>query len=183
MNAIDLMKEEHKYIKRMLKVVRSACFEVLQGKDLNYEDFYSMIDFIRNFADSHHHKKEEDFLFNKMVNELGALGEKTIKNGMLVEHDLGRFYIKSLDEALQSLREGSEESKLDVIANAISYTHLLNRHIDKEDNVIYSFAIRELKEGTMNTVDVECKDFEDKNNEARMKYIKILEGLEGKYIV
>lgn len=183
MNAIDLMKDEHKYIKRMLKVVRNACFEVLQGKELNYDDFYLMIDFIRNFADAHHHKKEEDILFNKMVDELGALGEKTVKHGMLVEHDLGRFYIISLDQALQSLKTGNEEAKLDVIANAISYTHLLTRHIDKEDNVIYSFASRELKEDSMNNVDVECEEFENINNETRGKYIKILEGLEGKYIV
>jgi len=183
MNAIDLMKDEHKYIKRMLKVVRNACFEVLQGKSLNYDDFYSMIDFVRNFADAHHHKKEEDILFNKMVEELGALGEKTVKYGMLVEHDLGRFYIRSLDEALQSLKSGNEDSKLDIIANAISYTHLLTRHIDKEDNVIYSFATRELKEFSMNTVDVECEEFENTNNETRDKYINILEDLEEKYTV
>ena len=27
MNAIDLMMEEHKYIKRMLVIVRKACFK------------------------------------------------------------------------------------------------------------------------------------------------------------
>ena len=57
MNAIDLMMEEHKYIKRMLVVVRKSCFKVVEGEDVNYEDFNSMISFIRNFADSHHHKK------------------------------------------------------------------------------------------------------------------------------
>ena len=39
MNAIDIMNEEHKYIKRMLKVVRSACFKTLQNEDVSYEDF------------------------------------------------------------------------------------------------------------------------------------------------
>ena len=183
MNAIDLMKDEHKYIKRMLKVVRKASFEVLQGKELNYDDFYLIIDFIRNFADAHHHKKEEDILFSKMVEELGPLGEKTVKHGMLVEHDFGRLYMQSLDAALKSLKAGEEEAKLDVIANAISYTHLLTRHIDKEDNVIYSFAARELKEDTMKKVDVECQEFETINNEIRGKYIEILEELEKKYIV
>ena len=55
MNAIDIMNEEHKYIKRMLKVVRSACFKILQNEYVNYEDFYSIIDFIKNYADAHHH--------------------------------------------------------------------------------------------------------------------------------
>ena len=83
MNAIELMMEEHKYIKRMLKVVRKACFKVFEGGEINYEDFYLIINFIKNYADSHHHKKEEIMLFNRMVEKLGALAEKTIKYGML----------------------------------------------------------------------------------------------------
>lgn len=71
MNAVDLMVEEHAYIKRMLKVVRKVCFESLENHKVNYDDFYLIIDFIRNYADCHHHKKEENFLFNKMVENLG----------------------------------------------------------------------------------------------------------------
>lgn len=32
MDAIDLMMEEHKYIKRMLVVVRKACFRLYKGE-------------------------------------------------------------------------------------------------------------------------------------------------------
>jgi len=116
MNAIDLMMEEHKYIKRMLTVVRKATYKSLEEKNVNYEDFYKMIDFIRNYADAHHHKKEEVILFNKMVEELGLIAEKTVKYGMLVEHDLGRLYITGLSEALENLKSGNKEAILDVIA-------------------------------------------------------------------
>jgi len=47
MKAIDFMMEEHKYIKRKLTGVRSACFKEFPGEEGNYEDFYLMIDFIR----------------------------------------------------------------------------------------------------------------------------------------
>ena len=180
MNAIDLMMEEHKYIKRMLVVVRKACFKVVEGEDVNYEDFNSMISFIRNFADSHHHKKEEVMLFNKMVDEIGETAEKVIKHGMLVEHDLGRFYIKSLEEALKDYKGGNKEAILDVIANAVSYTHLLERHIDKEDKVIYKFAQRELKENTLTNIDKECVEFENTNSSVKKQNIYILESLEMK---
>lgn len=181
MNSVELMMEEHKYIKRMLKVVRKATFTILEGEELNYEDFYLMIDFIRNYADAHHHKKEELILFNKMVEKLGLIAEKTVKYGMLVEHDLGRFYIMSLDEALQKLKSGDKEATLDVIANAISYTHLLERHIDKEDKVIYKFAQRELDEESLAKVAEECLEFENLNTDAKDKYILLLENLEEKY--
>ncbi len=182
MNAIELMMEEHKNIKRMLVVVRKACFKLLKDNEINYEDFYMMIDFIRNYADAHHHKKEEIFLFNKMIDELGAIGEKTIKNGMLVEHDLGRFYISELKVALESFKGGNSEAILDIVANAISYTNHLGRHIDKEDKVIYKFAMRELKSETLEKVDQECSDFEGTSSDIREKYKGILKELEEKYL-
>lgn len=181
MNAIDLMMEEHKYIKRMLFVVRKACFKVVEGEEVNYEDFNLMISFIRNFADSHHHKKEEVMLFNKMVDEIGETAEKIVKHGMLVEHDLGRFYIKSLDEALEDYKSGNKEAILDVISNAISYTHLLERHIEKEDKVIYKFAQRELNESILKNIDNECIEFENKNSNIKEENLSILDNLEKKY--
>jgi hemerythrin-like domain-containing protein len=181
MNAIDLMMEEHRYILRMLKVVRKVCFKVFQGADINYEDFNLIIDFIKNYADGHHHNKEEIMLFNRMVENLGALGEKTIKYGMLVEHDMGRLYIQNLSEALEKVKCGDEEAKLDVVANAISYTHLLQRHIDKEDKVIYQFAKRELKKDIFELIDKECVDYEKNNIHVKNENILILEKLEEKY--
>lgn len=182
MNAIEIMMEEHNYIRRMLKVIRKACFKVLKDEDVNYDDFYSIIIFIRNYADGHHHNKEEIMLFNRMVENLGVLGEKTIKYGMLVEHDLGRLHVKNLEEALKNLKEGNEEAKLDIIANAISYTDLLTRHADKEDNVIYKFAERELNKDILDIIDKECVNYEDENTTVRDENIKILEDLEKKYL-
>lgn len=182
MNAIEIMMKEHNYIRRMLKVVRKACFMVLKDEDINYDDFYSIISFIRNYADGHHHNKEEIMLFNRMVENLGVLGEKTIKYGMLVEHDLGRLYVKNLEEALRNLKEGNEEAKLDIIANAISYTDLLRRHADKEDNVIYKFAQRELDKDILNIIDKECVNYESANISVKDENIKILENLENKYL-
>ena len=100
---------------------------------------------------------------------------------MLVEHDLGRLYIRQLVEALEKMKNGDKEAKLDVIANAISYTHLLARHIDKEDRVIYKFAERELSAEVLETINMECENFEFKNKEIKNKYVLILEELENKY--
>ena len=182
MNAIEIMNEEHKYISRMLKVVRAYCFKVLNGTEINFDDFNKIIEFITEYADKHHHKKEEDILFDKMVEHLGGTAEKVVKNGMLVEHDLGRLYIKDLSRALEIVKDGDEESKLDVIANAISYTHLLERHIDKEERVIYKYAERELETSVLELVNQECIEFELKNNDIKEKSIDILEELERKYI-
>ena len=178
MTAIEIMMEEHENICRMLKVIRKECMGILKGDDINYEHFNMIIGFIRNYADGHHHNKEEIILFNRMVEHLGALGEKTIKNGMLVEHDLGRLYVNSLEEALVKVKSGYEEAKLDVIANAIGYSDLLERHKTKEDNVIYKFAERQLSKEIMEQIDKEALEYEEKNEKVKEENLLILKKLE-----
>lgn len=182
MNAIEIMMNEHRYIERMLKVIRTVCFKVLKNNIEDYNDFDLIIKFIKEYADENHHRKEEIFLFNKMVENLGALGEKLVKHGMLVEHDFGRLYVKNLEEALKKVKSGDEEAKLDLIANAISYSDLLERHIDKEDRVVYTFAARELKDEIMAEVDSNCITFEKEHQTINDENIKLLEMLENKYV-
>ncbi len=183
MDSIQLMMEEHQNILRMLAVIRKACYRVMQGEAIDYPDFDHMIDFVRNYADAHHHGKEEKLLFQEMINHLGPLGNKLITHGMLVEHDLGRLYMQELKEALNRVNAGDDMSRLDVIANAISYTHLLKRHIEKEDSVVYTFAQRQLPAEVLDKVNQETIDFEkaaqDKNTQEY--YRTLIATMEGKY--
>lgn len=183
MDSIALMMEEHQYILRMLAVVRSACYGILKGEAIEYDDFDQMIDFIRNYADAHHHGKEEKLLFHEMVEHLGPLGNKLITHGMLVEHDLGRLYIQELKEALNRVNAGDDISRLDVIANAISYTHLLKRHIEKEDTVVYSFANRQLPPDIIDKVNQDTIEFEKaaESRSTQKHYKELVSALERKY--
>lgn len=184
MDGIALMVEEHKLIKRMLKVMRKASYILMKEDRYEDEDFRKMIDFVRTYADAHHHGKEEDFLFNRMISEIGGVAEKLVRNGMLVEHDLGRLHMKQLEEALNKEKSGDEEAKLDVIANAVSYTDLLTRHIDKEDKVAYTFAQKELKSDTIDIINEDCGRFEAKQKDkgVQEKYLKLVEEFEEKYL-
>ena len=183
MNSIDLMVEEHKYITRMLIVVRNACLKLMNDDEIDYDDFNKMVDFVANYADVHHHGKEEKFLFKEMAVNLGKVGEKLINNGMLVEHDWGRLFVMELKESLIELKNGNKESKLDVIANAVGYANHLDRHIKKEDSVIYPFAQRQLTNELLEKVDKASEEFEEEasNKGIQDYYIKLLEGLETKY--
>jgi hemerythrin-like domain-containing protein len=176
------MVDEHVYAKRMLAVIRKYSYRLLQGEAVDLDDFHKMIDFVRNFVDKHHHGKEEDFLFNKMVEHLGPAAEKLVKHGMLVEHDLGRLHMQELEAAVERVKAGDDESKLDLIANAISYTHLLHRHIDKEDGVVYKFAENNFSKDVLDQIDAACEQFEQQAQEQGIqeKYIRLLEELESR---
>ncbi len=180
MDAITLMIEEHKHIKRVLGITRKACIQILNGTPVNYEAFYSIIDFVRNYADKHHHSKEEDILFKKMSEELGEVVANGPIMGMFVEHDLGRLFISNLETALQKSKDGDADARVDIIANAIAYTDLLHRHIDKEDTAIYTFAQKKLRAESLAEIEEKCKVIENQaqENQLQSKYIALIDELE-----
>lgn len=185
MNYIDTMVFEHANIKRMLMVVRAFCYKLYNKEYVDFADVDQMIDFIKNYADKHHHGKEELKLFNKMVQHLGPAAQKLVTNGMLVEHDMGRFYIQQLQEAVKDYQSGNKEAVLDIIANSISYTHLLDRHIQKENDIVYPFAQKNFNKEISDEIQKECEEFEENANQQGFqdKYILLLEQLENKYQV
>ena len=183
MDAIDLMMEEHKYISRGLKVFRKLSIEILNTNTVDFTSFEKMILFVRNYADKHHHNKEEVVLFKKMETQLGEKMVKGPLSGMYIEHDLGRQHIKLLEEALLRVKNGDSESQVDIIANSICYSDLLTRHIEKEDKLIYTFARRALNKADIDDINVSCEELESlatKNN-LQKQYIDVLEMLEKKH--
>ncbi len=182
MGCIQLMIDEHKNIKRMLAVIRKLCYKVLEQEKVDYEDFFKVIDFVRNYADRHHHGKEETLLFKRMSEELGPRAEMLVRHGMLVEHDRGRLHIQELESAVKKVLAGHKEARLDVIANAVSYTHLLNRHIDKEDAVVFKYANNNLSKATLNRLDEECARFEKSSSDNQKKYLDLLTDMESRLL-
>lgn len=182
MNAIDLMIEEHDNILEFIGVVRKACCGILEGKHIAVEDFRDMITFARTYADRHHHGKEERFLFNDMVERLGELAVNLVQHGMLVEHDMGRFHMSELEKALDSYKmDGGTETKLKIITNASAWTDLLQRHIEKENGVVYPFAQRSLSAEVLRRIDERAEEFEREEAAAREAALKILAELKEKY--
>ena len=182
MKSINIMVQEHENIKRMLKVIRKYSYKVLLDKKIDYDDFYKIIDFIRNYADKHHHMKEEKVLFKIMEENLPQFAKNGPITGMLIEHDIARLYILNLEKALDEYKEGNDEKRLDIIANSISYADLLNRHIDKENTALYKFAEKLLPSENKQEVDKQSEKIEKDANEKGIqnKYLKLLKELEEK---
>lgn len=184
MYGIELLVEEHENILKLNEIMRQICIGILDGKSLDVEDFETMVIFARNYADKHHHGKEEKILFKQMQEKLGKTAENLIQHGMYVEHDLGRMYISEVEEAVKLYKqEPKTEYKLDIITNAVGYTKLLKRHIDKENEVVYTYAEKMLEDGIKKQIDADTFQFEEAAKEDKIKehYLGLLEKLENKY--
>ena len=181
MYGIDLLVEEHNNILRMKNAIRKICLGILEGNDLDIEKFEKIIEFGKNYADKHHHQKEERILFKVMMEKLGPVANTLIKNGMLVEHDLGRLHMMQLVEAVKQYKlDPKTEYKMDIIFNSLAYGDLLQRHIDKENLAAYSYAERTLSQEDKDFIDKETKISEDEatKNGFQKKYLGILEEVE-----
>lgn len=184
LKSIEIMVEEHNNIKRMLKVVRSISYEIMTLGDYDLEDIPRIIDFIRNYADKHHHGKEEDILFDTMNKDIDKLAKSGAITGMYIEHDLGRVYMKNLENGLERFQDGQDDGRLDIIANGIAYSDLLHRHIEKEDTIMYKFAEDMLSQDSKSYIEDKCQEVEKEASEKGLqdKYLSLLEELEKKYL-
>lgn len=178
MYGVELLMKEHENIVAFTKHLRKTCCTVIEGADIDVQEFFECIDFARTYADKHHHGKEEQILFRFMLDSSDPVAEKMVQNGMLVEHDLGRYHIGELEKALKQYASApSVEAKLDIVAHAASYADLLQCHIEKEDKACYTYALRTLSEECIAQIDKQTREFEKKAEQdgIQKKYLDWLE--------
>lgn len=160
MNGIEILNAEHQNILRMTEILRKICIRTIKTLEVPTADLRICIEWIRGYADAHHHGKEEEILFLEMEKH-GEVAAGKLVSAMHIEHDQGRFHISSLEEALDRWKPGDDDALLDVITHASGYAELLVRHATKEDDVIYPFSERLLSEEIMASVDERSKAFDD----------------------
>lgn len=184
MKSIQILIEEHDNILRMLEVAHRAAARIMDGAPAEVSDIRDMVSFIRNYADSIHHGKEEKFLFKEMEKELGTAGENLVRYGMLVEHDMARLYVSDLDAALDAHEIlPSTDAKLDIVVALGSYERLLKRHIQKENDVVFPYGEKNLPLHSAQWVEAQVNTFESdaENLKERERQLSKLVSLEKKY--
>ncbi|HIZ90328.1 MAG: hemerythrin domain-containing protein [Mucispirillum sp.] len=158
---IDILLHEHEEISKFIKKLRSMCLDFMKEDKIDISEFRAGINFIKTYADERHHQKEEELLFKAMVENIGIKAENLIKYGMLIEHDSARYYVSSLEKAVDAYeKEKNDENKLDILCYALAYCDLLSRHVYKENNVVYPFGERLLSKEIMDKLDIGVEEYE-----------------------
>jgi hemerythrin-like domain-containing protein len=136
---------EHRMIERMLRILIGVSEKIEAGGAVDVELFEKAIDFIRTFADRFHHMKEEGELF-PLIERKGIPKEGGPIAMMLHEHDIGRDYVRGMEEALRRYEAGDQNQARAITLNAMGYANLLSQHIRKEDEILYPMGNRLLTE-------------------------------------
>ncbi|MFN7085871.1 MAG: hemerythrin domain-containing protein [Burkholderiales bacterium] len=179
MEATETLMDEHRAIERLLDSLELAADRLDAGESVRPGFFLEAAEFIRDFADGCHHRKEEGLLFPAleaagMPRESGPIGV------MLHEHDAGRAFTKAMREAAGRLQDGDAAAKSAITANARGYAALLRQHIRKEDTILFRMAEQFIEGAARDqlTAAFERVGREETGAGVHGKYLALLEGLE-----
>ena len=138
MRATQLLMEEHEIILRGLRVVEALANRAASGGEVPAHAVGGALEFLIQFADIHHHHKEEEILF-PALEEAGFPRDAGPVGVMLQEHAQGRELISALRAAAP--QAAGDAAARELFANtARAYTALLSAHIDKENQVLFPMA-------------------------------------------
>src|SRR3989304_8130286 len=107
--ATEILKEDHRLIERLLRVLAQAAGKVEKGEEVSTTVFARALDFIRNFADRCHHGKEEDCLFPALEAH-GLPRHAGPVAVMLSEHEEGGGDVRGLAQALEQGQKGGKSA-------------------------------------------------------------------------
>lgn len=136
--AIEDLKHEHDAILFALGILASMDRRMAAETTVDVGDVTDFVGFLREFADTCHHGKEEGFLFPALQEAGGAELDELVEV-LRDEHEQGRGWLRELEAAV---RPTPDVAAFSVAASG--YADLLAAHIRKEDEVLFPMAERTL---------------------------------------
>jgi hemerythrin-like domain-containing protein len=180
---VQTLKDEHRLIERVLDSLDLFVESQLANpQEATQRDLLGFVEFIRSYADRIHHGKEEDILFERMV----AGGYPRSSGPLAVmyhEHELGREFVRELDELGKHTGPWADGERRRLAAAGRGYTSLLRGHILKEDNVLYPMAESGLDSEAWSLIAERFDEFElgEKNSGEKARLASLAEQLMAKY--
>ncbi len=129
LSATNSLREDHKQIKRLEKIIIKCYNDLYDGKDIPFGDIEKINIVIAEFLDSIHYSREEDSYF-PCVASYDHL-KKEIRN-LMIEHEFSRRIAKNISTHLMRWKNG-EDAREPVARFLRTYSIYLMDHMSKEE--------------------------------------------------
>ena len=130
MSATDTLREDHKQIRRLEKLIIRCYTNLYDGKNVPLSDIEKITIIIEEFLDSIHYSREEDSYFPCVVTYDHL--KKEIKE-LLIEHEFSRRISLKIKQYLKKWKDG-ENLREPVARYLKTYSIYLKDHMAKEEN-------------------------------------------------
>jgi len=129
LSATNTLREDHKQIKRLEKLIIKCYQSLYDGKEIPLDDIEKINVIISEFLDSIHYSREEDSYF-PCVASYDHL--KTEIRNLMIEHEFSRRIAKSIAKHLNRWKNG-EDAREPVARFLRTYSIYLMDHMKKEE--------------------------------------------------
>src|SRR5690349_12345714 len=129
MSATESLRNDHKQIRRLEKIIIQCYNKLNAGQDIPFSDMEQITIIMSEFLDAIHYSREEDAYF-PCVASYDTLKEEI--RAFMIEHEFARRIAKSISTHLSSWKKGNNERE-PVARFLKAYAVYLNDHITKED--------------------------------------------------
>lgn len=133
--ATDVLRHEHDAILMALRILEQISDKARQGAATS-ADILQFLGFLREFADTCHHGKEEGLLFPAMI-DAGLPADGGPVSVMLSEHEQGRSLVAAMADATEPTLSPATFSEA-----ASAYVDHMRTHIETENAVLFPMADR-----------------------------------------
>ncbi len=139
----EVLVADHEMIERAMDVLKR---ELEKLPDNNQDKFaiQRSIDFLLEFGDGIHNKKEEDFLFPLMIKR--GIPEDGPIRVMLTEHEAERDLLQQLLSEAPELSSASSEDRAFFRQRGVEYLEIRAGHIWKENDVLFKMGKQVISE-------------------------------------
>ncbi|MGI9566371.1 MAG: hemerythrin domain-containing protein [Nitrosopumilus sp.] len=130
MSATETLREDHKQIRRLDKVIIKCYTELYAGNKIPFSDIDKITLIIEEFLDSIHYSREEDSYF-PCVASYDHLKQEI--RGLLIEHEFSRRIALQIKKHLKRWKEG-KDAREPVARYLKTYSTYLMDHMKKEED-------------------------------------------------
>lgn len=136
----EFLVREHEMIERAMAVLQKE-LQKLSSDGFEETKLKRALDFLMQFGDKIHNKKEEDHLFPLMIQRgIPAGGPIRV---MLMEHAAERELLQQLANKLPALKGLTAARKNEFMQNGLDYLKVRAEHIWKENDILYKMGARQ----------------------------------------
>ncbi|MDE1766078.1 MAG: hemerythrin domain-containing protein [Thaumarchaeota archaeon] len=129
MSATETLRNDHKQMRRLEKIVIQCYTKLYAGEDIPFSDLETMVAIMSEFLDAIHYSREEDAYF-ACVGSYGSLKDEI--RAFMIEHEFSRRIAGKISKHLQRWK-GGEDEREPVARFLKAYAVYLNDHMTKED--------------------------------------------------
>jgi hemerythrin-like domain-containing protein len=154
LNAIRVLRDEHRELATVLGVLARAVRGVRAGTPADFELLRSIVHYVETFPDRLHHPKEDGILFARLRARGATLAP--VLERLQDEHRAGAAKTCRLARALHRYEHDGDVAAFAAIA--ADYTTFQRDHMHREETLVLPFAKRLLTPADRAAIDAAFRD-------------------------